>query len=170
MLTFHWFFNNSFKQKVDITNFSTKKTISVISYVPKSLSDYGSIFCWASNIIGDQIEPCKFFIIAAGPPDAPQNCTITNITTNELMIECEQRISDKEETSYHLEMYSNQTKIDYQQSEKPFFLIRSIPFQNDIFFKIYSSNRKGQSTVSILKLSNKEQIEFHTSKKIRFIY
>ena len=31
--------------------------------------DYGSVICFGSNVIGQQVEPCVFHIIAAGKKD-----------------------------------------------------------------------------------------------------
>lgn len=44
--------------------------------------------CWADNVVGQQKEPCVFHIIAAGKPDPPYNCTITNQTSDGLEIDC----------------------------------------------------------------------------------
>lgn len=50
--------------------------------------DFGTILCWAENIVGQQKEPCVFHLIAAGKPDAPYNCTIVNQTSESLEVEC----------------------------------------------------------------------------------
>lgn len=44
--------------------------------------------CWADNAVGQQKEPCVFHIIAAGKPDAPYNCSITNQTSDGLEVDC----------------------------------------------------------------------------------
>ena len=165
-LTFHWFFNNSLKERVSIVNSSSVQTVNLLRYTPKVSSDYGSIYCWASNVVGDQVEPCIFFIMPAGPPDAPKNCSLLNATLEELTVQCDISSQIGQDINYHLEMFTNQTKINHLTSKRPSFRIRSIPFQEDYFFKIYSSNKKGQSSITILKGNNSQQAELHISKMI----
>ncbi|CAG2110226.1 unnamed protein product [Medioppia subpectinata] len=64
-MTFRWLFNNtvdSFEMKSYVINGSQ----SVASYVPHNRGNYGTVLCWAHNIIGKQKEPCAFSIVAAG--------------------------------------------------------------------------------------------------------
>ncbi len=39
---------------------------SLLSYIPKSQMDYGTVLCWASNLVGRQLVPCVFHVIPAG--------------------------------------------------------------------------------------------------------
>lgn len=50
--------------------------------------DYGTLMCWADNVVGQQKEPCVFHIIAAGKPDSPYNCTLMNQTSDGLEVVC----------------------------------------------------------------------------------
>lgn len=50
--------------------------------------DYGTLMCWADNVVGQQKEPCIFHIIAAGKPDVPYNCTLVNQTSDGLEVDC----------------------------------------------------------------------------------
>lgn len=50
--------------------------------------DYGTIMCWADNVVGQQKEPCVFHLIAAGKPESPYNCSIINQTSDGLDVEC----------------------------------------------------------------------------------
>lgn len=56
--------------------------------------DFGTILCWAENIVGQQKEPCVFHLIAAGKPDAPYNCTIVNQTSESLEVECNEGLNN----------------------------------------------------------------------------
>lgn len=44
--------------------------------------------CWAKNAIGSQKEPCTFEIVAAGLPDALQNCSLSIESPNSMLVEC----------------------------------------------------------------------------------
>lgn len=50
--------------------------------------DFGTIMCWADNVVGQQKEPCVFHLIAAGKPDMPYNCTLVNQTSESLEVDC----------------------------------------------------------------------------------
>ena len=50
--------------------------------------DYGTVMCWADNVVGQQKEPCMFHLIAAGKPEMPFNCTLVNQTSDSLEVDC----------------------------------------------------------------------------------
>ena len=40
--------------------------VSVVSYVPRDETDYGTLLCWGRNELGRQRRPCVFHVIPAG--------------------------------------------------------------------------------------------------------
>ena len=56
-----WFFNTTSRHMTipedHVTSFGNK---SYVSYTPKARKDFGSLLCWAENVIGKQIIPCVF--------------------------------------------------------------------------------------------------------------
>ncbi|KAF7489928.1 Nephrin [Sarcoptes scabiei] len=74
--------------------FDSKETLFAeasgeLLYTIKSSKNYGRIFCWAKNLLGEQrTDFCWFQIIKAGPPDPFQRCQVTNKTTVSLTVEC----------------------------------------------------------------------------------
>lgn len=54
----------------------------------KQEMDFGTIMCWADNVVGQQKEPCVFHLIAAGKPDSPYNCSLVNQTSDSLEVDC----------------------------------------------------------------------------------
>lgn len=67
--TYKWKFNNSGEtMDVDATRYanSSNGTVSILPYTPINELDYGSLSCWASNLVGHQINPCVFQLVAAG--------------------------------------------------------------------------------------------------------
>lgn len=50
--------------------------------------DFGTILCWANNVVGQQKDPCVFHLIAAGKPESPYNCTLVNQTSESLEVDC----------------------------------------------------------------------------------
>lgn len=67
-VTFFWVFNNTYHKKHISTFFLASKLRSVAHYKPKTNEDFGSLYCWARNIVGVQKEPCIFSVIPAGRP------------------------------------------------------------------------------------------------------
>lgn len=64
---FKWSFNNT-SETIDVPDALFKKngTRSVLTHTPKTEMDYGTVMCWAENVLGQQKEPCVFHIITAG--------------------------------------------------------------------------------------------------------
>lgn len=51
--------------------------------------DLGTLFCWGSNSIGRQSEPCVFHLIPARKPNPVFNCSALNQTNRLLKIKCQ---------------------------------------------------------------------------------
>ena len=64
-LTFRWTLNNTV-DNIELHDFKSSGVISILSYTPKSVADYGMLQCWAKNQVGEQKEPCIVRIIHAG--------------------------------------------------------------------------------------------------------
>ena len=65
--SFHWTFNSSGEQTELTSQLQTTESgWSRLNYTPSSDLDYGTISCWARNVIGQQKAPCVFQIVAAG--------------------------------------------------------------------------------------------------------
>ncbi|KAK9301867.1 hypothetical protein QLX08_005927 [Tetragonisca angustula] len=88
-VSFHWTFNSS-GDLTDIpsTKYSNEGTSSRLNYTPSSDMDYGTLGCWASNIVGPSKQPCLYQVIAAGRPYPLQNCTAFNQTGSWIRISC----------------------------------------------------------------------------------
>lgn len=67
--TYRWKFNNS-GETLDVAaeRFSgtSNGTVSILRYTPVTELDYGSLSCWATNVVGHQVNPCIFQVVAAG--------------------------------------------------------------------------------------------------------
>ncbi|XP_070493801.1 neural cell adhesion molecule 2 [Chironomus tepperi] len=87
--SFHWTFNSSGEQTELTSQLQTTESgWSRLNYTPTSDLDYGTISCWARNVIGQQKTPCVFQIVAAGRPFALQNCTVSNQSIDSIHVEC----------------------------------------------------------------------------------
>ncbi|KAL4709359.1 hypothetical protein ACJJTC_007091 [Scirpophaga incertulas] len=79
---FQWTLNNSMGTvELDSGKFTVDSAgRSILTYTPTSELDYGSLACRASNLAGQQIDPCRYTLLPAVRPDSPFNCTTVNLT------------------------------------------------------------------------------------------
>ncbi|KAK8391861.1 hypothetical protein O3P69_017465 [Scylla paramamosain] len=86
---FSWAFNNTAEAvNVPEDRYVVQGTESVVNYTPVTELDYGTLLCWATNDIGQQVHPCVFQIVAAGKPDPPHNCRAYEVTISSLQVSC----------------------------------------------------------------------------------
>lgn len=52
--------------QVSPSRYSTFGSVSLLHYAPVTNLDYGSLFCRGSNVVGSQMAPCVFQVVAAG--------------------------------------------------------------------------------------------------------
>ncbi|XP_053985490.1 nephrin-like [Hylaeus anthracinus] len=88
-VTFHWTFNSSGDlNDIPSTKYTNEGTSSRLNYTPSSDMDYGTLGCWARNVVGSSKQPCLYQVIAAGRPYPLQNCTAYNQTGSWIRISC----------------------------------------------------------------------------------
>ncbi|KAG8191276.1 hypothetical protein JTE90_003287 [Oedothorax gibbosus] len=151
-VSFRWNFNNSIEQH-DVLSFTSSGPASVATYIPRSRPEFGKLYCWAKNSVGDQQVPCIFNVIPAGPPDQVKNCSITNYTSDSLRIECEEGYDGGLQQKFYLEVYNeaqeylekNLTRIE------PVFYVADIPPSTEYILVIYAANMKGRSSSVVIK-------------------
>ena len=78
-----WQFNstNEFRD-VSEENVIVDGAVSVVSYVPRDESDYGTLLCWGRNELGRQRRPCVFHVIPAGEHEGSNEICIRLIYRN----------------------------------------------------------------------------------------
>ena len=67
-LTFRWQLNTSL-ELVDVpaaNALNPTATTSVVHHRVQSERDYGALLCWARNALGEQHQPCIFYVHSAG--------------------------------------------------------------------------------------------------------
>ncbi|XP_023232441.1 neural cell adhesion molecule 1-like isoform X1 [Centruroides sculpturatus] len=164
---FHWGFNNTDESLV-IVSYTTSGTKSVAKYVPRNKQDYGYLYCWGKNEVGMQLEPCIFSIVPIGPPDPVHNCSITNLTSNAVILRCEAGDDGGLQQVFHLEVYSmkddknlqsNVTSVDF-----PVFEAQGLTSGSSFILVIYASNNQGRSRAVTLTASTLFSAERHTGE------
>ena len=46
------------------------------NYKPSTEEDHGQVLCWASNGLGEQIQPCVFRVVPLASPASPKDCRV----------------------------------------------------------------------------------------------
>ena len=130
---------------------------SIASYTPESESDYGTLYCYARNSVGSQVDPCVFTIIPAGPPDPMKNCTILNTTEEVIKVECNEGydggllqyfVAEVRDSSVQ-KLYANVT------STWPTFAIKGLDSGTSYLVVLYAANSKGRSKPVVLTTTTK---------------
>ncbi|XP_046659110.1 LOW QUALITY PROTEIN: nephrin-like [Homalodisca vitripennis] len=149
---FKWSFNNSAStQEVAPERYhsSLQHSLSTLTYVPQNELDFGTVMCWAQNAAGRQKDPCVFHIIAAGHPDPPLNCTVTNQTSESLEVDCLEGFDGGQPQLFHLEVFdlaSEQLRAN-KTSNRPTFLVDGLGPGRILRMIVYASNAKGKSDI-----------------------
>ncbi|KAF5299117.1 hypothetical protein FQR65_LT09475 [Abscondita terminalis] len=139
-----WTFNNSegFQQY-----FSLHRNASYLMYIPKTLKDYGVLFCKGVNAIGEQQEPCIFNITARDKMDLLLNCSFNNQFAQSLGLICNHRIPSNLNGTFVAEIYDYDTRniIKRLTSFEPTFTIDGLDEGLLIEIKVYIITEQGTS-------------------------
>nr|XP_018907738.1 PREDICTED: nephrin [Bemisia tabaci]XP_018907739.1 PREDICTED: nephrin [Bemisia tabaci] len=150
--SFRWSFNNTAETiEVPQSRYSSgekRRSLSILTYKPVSEMDYGSVMCWATNTAGSQKEPCVFHIVAAGKPDPPYNCSLSNQTANSLEVECLEGFDGGLTQIFILEVFDLQTntlEANLSSPSRCVFLVNDLMPGKLLRIRIFATNGKGRS-------------------------
>ncbi|XP_064469303.1 neural cell adhesion molecule 1-like isoform X2 [Ornithodoros turicata] len=157
-VSFRWSFNSSSTGKrMDITKgISSSYSHSIVSFMPHTNDDYGTLLCWGTNAVGIQREPCVFTIVPAGPPDSVINCSQINATEDGMSIECTEGHWDggMSPPIFVAEVYELESGTLYANlsspSGIPAFVIRNLPGGTTFRVHVYATNPKGRSAPHVV--------------------
>ncbi|CAG9863888.1 unnamed protein product [Phyllotreta striolata] len=164
--SYRWKFNNS-GETLDVASERYAKTsngtTSILRYTPVSELDYGSLSCWASNIVGHQSEPCVFQLVAAGKPFPVKNCSLSNQTSSSVEVYCLSGFDGGLPQHFVLELYSSNSgspRFNMTSFAEPYFFLDNL--EPDVTFRIaiYAVNVKGRSHGVVL-----EELTFRDAEK-----
>ncbi|KAG8198816.1 hypothetical protein JTE90_007119 [Oedothorax gibbosus] len=172
-VVFRWQTNGSVFESQDVMA-SDQNNIakSVARFVPKTKSDYGPLYCFAKNDVGNMKDPCVFNIVPTGPPEPLQNCTITNQSFSSLSLSCDTGDDGGSKQSFHLELWSmrrEQLLANVSAADHPSFVVRGLPTGASFILVLFSSNSKGRSTSVVMTASTLFSAERQTEEESRSI-
>ncbi|XP_042212137.1 hemicentin-2-like isoform X2 [Homarus americanus] len=147
-VTFYWLFNNT----VDSTRFrpseyTVEGSVSRLRYVAYSARDYGTVFCWASNVVGHQKDPCAFTLQPAGAPDSVRDCVLTNQSAGSLHITCKPGADGGLTQTFRAEVYAGGSAkpVRVLEGMSPVFTLEGLSPGGDYVVTLTAFNRKGAS-------------------------
>ncbi|GFU05183.1 ig-like domain-containing protein, partial [Nephila pilipes] len=149
VVNFSWVLSNSDKHSpLPSTQFASNGTKSVATVSPRVPQDYGVLQCRASNVIGQQKDPCSFRIIPAGVPEEPKNCQVTNRTSDCIYLDCESGEDGGLQQIFQLEVMSTDSDkflANLTARNSPNFIVCSLPPKESFILVVYAINSKGRS-------------------------
>ncbi|XP_066977555.1 nephrin-like [Macrobrachium rosenbergii] len=164
-VNFTWRFNGSSEgEAVPLKALQQQGTSSMLNYTASMEHDYGTLLCWAMNKIGMQKEPCVIHLIPAGqqhgPPDPPRNCSITNQTSEALVVECTPGFDGGLAQHFLMEAWDENMLLSNTTSLAPEFVVRGLEAGMGVTLKVHAINSKGQSAsvsleADIMKVAEK---------------
>ncbi|XP_075223837.1 nephrin-like [Lycorma delicatula] len=153
---FSWKFNSS-RETIDLPpkHFTVDKTRSLAGFTPRTELDYGTLYCWAGNVLGKQKEACVYTVIPAGKPDSLRNCTIANFSMDSLQIECTEGFDGGLPQEFMIEVYNADTKLLLMNytSTFPWFFVSDLSAGQKYDIILYATNSKGLSDPTIIQAS-----------------
>ncbi|XP_038121760.1 synaptogenesis protein syg-2 [Culex quinquefasciatus] len=152
--SFKWSFNNT-AETIDMPQSGYRvhaEQASSLTYTPVKELDYGTIMCWADNAVGQQREPCVFHLIAAGKPEMPYNCSLTNQTSNSLEVDCAEGFDGGQRQWFVMEIYDQQTHaiMANATSRIPIFNVGGLDSGRLLKIVIYATNMRGRSEAILM--------------------
>lgn len=166
-LSFTWFFNNTLDTvEVDHHRFAVHPGLSVLDYTPRSARDYGTLSCWATNTVGTQVDPCRFTVVEAGPPERVANCVLVNLTVGTLEVGCTPGSDGGLPQHFVARVYAAPTQALLATLEEPAprFHVSGLTPGQDYLITVTAVNAKGASDPEEidavrLKVAEKRMVE-----------
>ncbi|XP_060522794.1 nephrin-like [Cylas formicarius] len=144
---FRWSFNSTPGISREMTeHIVEEEDISVLTYIPHSASDYGTLQCWGTNEIGVQRVACTYHVVPAGRPDPPQGCSMINITHHSVTVTCKKGFDGGLKQKFVLMLYAGDLAVaNISALATPEFYIPNLEPAQEYYASIYSFNSKGSS-------------------------
>ncbi|XP_054723763.1 LOW QUALITY PROTEIN: B-cell receptor CD22-like [Uloborus diversus] len=155
-LEFRWSFSNAQRWRHYDVPHTSAGLRSVASYVPRAAHDYGALYCWGKNEVGEQQTPCIFTVIPVGPPEAPRNCSLADAGPTSVTILCSPG-SDPDSTDlrYNLEVfvYRSHEMALQASSRRPRFVVEGLTPITEYLFVVRAIDRNGKSDPAVVRAS-----------------
>uniref|UniRef100_T1J3R4 Ig-like domain-containing protein n=1 Tax=Strigamia maritima TaxID=126957 RepID=T1J3R4_STRMM len=149
-ISFNWAFNNSFGEKRNYNASTTEHTRSTFLHIPRTENDFGYFYCWGTNEMGSQVEPCIYRVVTVEIPDPVTNCTVYNRTLSSFYVECRAGYDGGLPQHFILDIFDvlNNKLRSALLSPRALFYVSGLRPRMRLRLHIYASNSKGRSDVT----------------------
>ncbi|XP_076310486.1 protein turtle-like [Tachypleus tridentatus] len=154
-IEFHWVFNNTLgvtSVKAATSNWTTSvTTVSLMDH-----TNFGTLFCWAENLVGRQKIPCRYKIVPGGLPKAPNDCVVINKTKESFSVRCLPGFDGGLSQQFQVEVFTERKErlvANISAPDVPFFFISSLPSGTQFILVMYAVNALGTSPSVSLQAS-----------------
>ncbi|XP_050561396.1 synaptogenesis protein syg-2 isoform X1 [Spodoptera frugiperda] len=164
---FQWTLNNS----MGTSEIEPEKYIlngvgkSVLFYTPSSEKDYGSLACRATNLAGQQVEPCRYSLLPAVRPDPLANCSAVNLTDDSAEIRCVAGYDGGLLTSYYVEVWESKNLVANVSTAQPAWILRGLGSGKSLRLVFFAANARGRSETVMMRISTLARLALHTEAK-----
>ncbi|XP_073967206.1 protein turtle-like [Choristoneura fumiferana] len=163
---FQWTLNNSMgTTELEPAKFTINNGQSILTYTPTLEGDYGSLSCRATNLAGQQIEPCRYTLLPAVRPDPPFNCSSLNLTEDSVELRCMAGYDGGLHTIYFVEAWEQGLLIANASAVMPMWKLRGLGPGKTVKLIFYANNARGRSEMATLKIYTPSSLALHTEAK-----
>ncbi|CAG9563466.1 unnamed protein product [Danaus chrysippus] len=168
---FQWTLNNTLgTTELDTGKFTIEKSgRSILTYIPTSDMDYGSLVCRATNLVGQQIEPCRYTLLPAVKPDPPANCSTLNLTGDSAEVKCVAGYDGGLQTTYFMEAWEADELIANVSTILPVWKLQGLRFRKALQLVFYANNARGRSEITTLRVHTLSRLAIYTEAKNNYM-
>ncbi|CAG9563368.1 unnamed protein product [Danaus chrysippus] len=168
---FQWTLNNTLGTiELDTGKFTIEKSgRSILTYIPTSDMDYGSLACRATNLAGQQIEPCRYTLLPAVKPDPPTNCSTLNLTDDSAEVKCVAGYDGGLQTTYFVEAWEADELIANVSTILPVWKLQGLGSGKALQLVFYANNARGRSEITVLRIHTLSRLALHTEAKNNYM-
>ncbi|RVE52253.1 hypothetical protein evm_003043 [Chilo suppressalis] len=165
--SFEWTLNNSMGTvELEPSKFTIDSVgRSILTYIPTSEADYGSLSCRATNLAGKQVEPCKYSVLPAVRPEPPFNCSTVNLTDDAVELRCVAGHDGGLQSIYFVEAWEAGTLIANVSTSQPLWKLRGLGSGKALKLVFYAYNARGRSESTTLRVHTLSRLALHTEAK-----
>ena len=143
---YRWLYNSS-QGSFEIPN--AKSLMSFMNYAVSDGGEQGEVLCWASNEVGEQENPCVFYVVPLGSPHPPRDCAVSEQTASAVEVSCKPGFSGGMEQHFVLEVFemvnSSQTLVTSNWSRDPSVRVDGLAPDSPYILSIHAANARGES-------------------------
>lgn len=137
------------------TSIYVNKSPGYVLCHPCCTQDYGTLMCWARNLVGEQSQPCVFQVVEASVPNSLTDCTATNITWESVHVACRPGYDGGVPQHFRIQvvMENSPSIVTNRSAHLPSFPIHNLEANSNYIITIWAENIKGRSDAQVIPVT-----------------